>query len=116
MRALAALDERARLERVYLPQVVSPDGAAGPHGLRQYTFNPNSSYRDEELFVGQAEAGPVVMRCARPVSDSLAATCVREMAVAPGVSLSYRFKRTHLAEWSAIDKSVRALFARFMGK
>jgi hypothetical protein len=116
MRAQVALDERSRLDRIYLPQVQSPNGAPGPYELTQYTFNPNSSYRDEELFVGQTDGGPAVIRCARPLSDSLAASCLREQPVGTGVSVSYRFKRTHLAEWRAIDKAVRDLFAKFMAK
>ena len=116
LRGQMALDERTRLERIYLPQVASRDGAPGPFNLTQFTFGPNSSYRDEELFVGQTESGPAVMRCARPVSDSLAASCVRELPIATGVAMSYRFKRTHLGEWAAIDKAVRDVFARFMKK
>jgi hypothetical protein len=116
MRAQVALDERTRLDRIYLPQVASRDGAPGPFNLTQFTFGPNSSYRDDELFVGQTENGPAVIRCSRPVSDSLAASCLREQPIGTGVAASYRFKRTHLAEWAAIDKAVRALFARFMKK
>jgi hypothetical protein len=116
LRAQVSLDERARLDRIYLPQVVNRDGSPGPFGLTQYTFGENSSYRDDELFVGQTDKGPAVMRCSRPLSDSLAASCIRELPIASGVSLSYRFKRTHLDEWRAIDTAVRALFARFMAK
>jgi hypothetical protein len=116
LRAQAGLDERDRLERIYLPQVEDRNGKPGPYGLTQFSFRESSSYRDEELFVGQSEAGPVVWRCSQAVSDSVAASCMRDYPLTPGVAFTYRFKRRHLKDWREIDKRVRELMASFMQK
>lgn len=113
LRAQAILSEQDRMTRIYLPQVTDADGTPGPYGLTKYTFLPTSSYREEEMFVGQTDAGPMVLRCTKPVSDTVAPTCLRDMPIGPGVGLSYRFKRSHLDNWRAIDKRVREMMAAF---
>ena len=114
LRAQPILDEQGRLDRIYLPQVEDRDGAPGPYGLTQYTFKANSSYRDEELFVGPSGEGPVVFRCTKPLSDDVAPACLRDMPLGTNLALSYRFKRKHLADWRDIDAGVRALITSFM--
>ncbi len=112
----SGLSEKERLERVYLAQVVAPAGAPGPFGLRQYAFRPETGYHDEELFMGQTDAGPMALRCTRPSALAPSPNCLREILLGPGVMLAYRFKRAHLEEWQAIDADVRKLFAAFARK
>ena len=116
LRAQPIYTERERLDRIYLPQVADVNGAPGPYGLTQFTFKPSSSYRDEDLFVAKSDTGPVVLRCTKPLPDSVAPTCLRDQQLVPGLALSYRFKRSHLADWADIDKSVREMIATFMRK
>ena len=59
------LPEAERLKRIYMNYVTDSTGQPGPFGLTQYTFRDNSGYRDEDLFVGQRDGHPVVMRCWR---------------------------------------------------
>ena len=114
LRAQPILDEQRAADRIYLPQVGDRDGAPGPYGLTQYTFKPNSSYRDEELFVGQSAKGrwcsAAPSRCRTTWRRRACATC----RWGPGLALYYRFKRTQLADWRDIDAGVRALIASFM--
>jgi hypothetical protein len=114
LRARTILDEQGRLDRIYLPQVENRDGAPGPFGLTLFTFRESSSYRDDELYVGQTEGGPIVIRCSKAVSASVAGACLREWPVGTGVAFSYRFKRAHLENWRAIDKAAHELLATFM--
>lgn len=116
LRASTIPDERGWLDRVYLPQVENRDGAPGPFGLTKFTFRENSSYRDVELYVATSQIGPVVIRCSKAVSDSVAGACFREWPIAPDVAFSYRFKRAHLSNWREIDKAVHDLLASFMAK
>jgi hypothetical protein len=116
LRARTILDERGRMDRIYLPQVTDRDGEPAQFGLTRFTFRENSSYRDGDLYVGQSETGPVVLRCSKAVSDSVAGACLREWPIAPGVAFSYRFKRAQLANWRDIDKAVRELLAAFKAK
>lgn len=109
-----SLPEKARVERIYLPQTTSQEGAEGPFGLRQYTFGPESGYRDEELYVGETPDGPMALRCTRVGPTAPSPTCLRDMTISPGVALSYRFKRAHLALWKELDEGVRTLIASFL--
>ncbi len=107
------ISEKERLERIYLTQVVSHEGKPGPFGLKQYTFLPQTGYRDDDLFVGDTDAGPMALRCTRPSKIAPSPNCLREILLAPGVILTYRFKRTHLEDWKEIDKRIRKHIASF---
>lgn len=107
------LTETDRLKRVYLGYVTDQRGSPGPHGLRQFAFRADSGYVDEDLFVGNTPKGPVVLRCVRLSHEVPSPSCLRDMLIAPGVSLSYRFKRTQLDRWSEIADGVDKLIASF---
>jgi len=110
------VSEKDRIERIYMPQVVSRAGAAGPFGLKQYTFKPSTGYRDDDLLIGDSEAGPVALRCTRPSQVAPSPNCLRETLLGPKTTLTYRFKRAHLENWKDIDKGVRELIASFVRK
>jgi hypothetical protein len=107
------LSESAWLERIYMPYVVDPTGSRGPFGLTQFTFREESGYRNEDLFVGQTDRGPVVLQCVRFSQEVPNPSCHREMPIAHGVALSYRFKRAHLARWQEIADSTERLVQSF---
>jgi hypothetical protein len=106
------LSERERLRRIYMEHVADPMGVTGPYGLTEYTFRDDSGYRGEDLFVGQTPRGPAVFRCVQFSAEVPSPSCLREMPLTQGVALSYRFKRTQLAQWHGIatgaDKLVRS--------
>jgi hypothetical protein len=107
------LSEASWLERIYLPYVVDPKGTPGPFGLTQFNFREDSGYRDEDLFVGESDKGPVVLQCVRFSQQVPSPSCHREMPIAHGVALSYRFKRAHLAQWREIAESTERLVKSF---
>ncbi|MGC9954367.1 MAG: hypothetical protein ABSD21_08840 [Rhizomicrobium sp.] len=107
------LSEADRFERIYMGYVLNPRGAEGPYGLRQYAFRQDSGYHNEDLFVGKTDTGLLVMRCVRLGPDVLSPNCFRDMRIARGVSLFYRFKRAHLSKWREIDDGVDKLIASF---
>lgn len=111
-----SLAEQARLARIYLPDAVDEHGTPGPFGLTRYTFREDSGYRGEDLFVGRGPRGPVVMHCARRSPDVPSPNCLREILLTNGVTLSYRFKRSHLAEWSAVAVGVAKLVQSFTNR
>lgn len=110
------LPEAERIDRIYLAQVENPKGQAGPYGLRQYRFRAESGYHDQDLFVGTTDAGPMVLLCAKLAPDIAAPSCLRDMPLADGPSLSYRFKRAQLAQWRTLDSGIRALIGAFADK
>ena len=107
------LKEADKLARVYLDYVANRGGSEGPYGLRQYAFRPDIGYRNEDLFVGQTAAGPVVLRCVKLTPEVPSPSCLRETLLAPGVSLSLRFKRAHLEDWRDIAAKTDKLMADF---
>jgi len=107
------LSEADRLGRVYLGYVTDVHGRPGPYGLRQYEFRDDSGYHNEDLFVGETAKGPMVLRCVQLSHDVPSPSCLRDMLIAPGVSLSTRFKRAHLSEWREIGANTDKLIASF---
>jgi hypothetical protein len=107
------LSEADRLSRIYIAYVGNPRGQPGPFGLTQFAFRENSGYGREDLFVGQSGSGPVVLRCVRFSPEVPSPSCLRDLPVAHGVALSYRFKRAHLAKWREIASGIDSLIARF---
>lgn len=105
--------EAARLSRVYLTQVADPRGTRAPYALTQYQFRDDSGYRGEDLFVGRDGGALVALLCERPGADVPSPNCFRDYPLGRGAALSYRFKRSHLAQWPGIARGVAGLIASF---
>jgi hypothetical protein len=112
----AVLPEQDRLDRIYRGQVVDPKGKPGPYGLRQYAFRADSGYHDQDLFVGSSDLGTAVLLCTKLAPDVVSPGCLRDLPLAGGLLLSYRFKRGQLAQWRTIDAGVRARIDAFAQK
>ncbi|HEY2444472.1 MAG TPA: hypothetical protein VGI20_01870 [Rhizomicrobium sp.] len=107
------IPEAVRLQRVYLNDVDDVRGRKGQFGLVQYAFREDSGYRGEDLFVGRTEGDIVVMRCVRFSVELPGPSCLRDVPLARGVAVSYRFKRSHLAKWREIAEGAGKLIASF---
>jgi hypothetical protein len=103
-----------RLARIYLPYVSNPDGAAAEFGLTRYVFREGTGYEHNDLYAGDGGKGLLLLLCERPAQELPSPNCLAiDRPVAPGVSLSYRFKRAQLSGWQAIAKGVDKLVAGF---
>jgi len=107
------LSEAERLKRIYSVYIADTKGAEAPFGLRRYSFRDDSGYRGEDLLVGENNGEPVVMRCVRAAPDVPNPSCLRDMRVARGVALSYRFKRMKLNHWREIATAVDKMIVTF---
>jgi hypothetical protein len=107
------LSEPERLRRIYLAYVVDPKGVAASFGLTRYEFRDDSGYRAEDLFVGQTRRGLAIMHCAKLGPDIPSPSCWRDVRLAKGVSVSYRFKRGRLSHWREIADGVEKLMTAF---
>jgi hypothetical protein len=110
------LPDGQRLERIYLAQVENSDGQPGPYGLKQYAFRANSGYHEQDLFVGASDTGPIVLLCTKLSPDTVSPSCMRDFPLDRTLSVSYRFRRAHLADWQTIDTDVRTLIGKFAAK
>jgi hypothetical protein len=108
--------ESALLRRIYLGDVIDARGKPGPVGLTAYSFRDDSAYRGEDLFVGRIAGREIVMRCLRPGKEAISPTCFRTLRLAHGVTLSYRFKFSHLPQWREIARGAERLIAGFTAR
>ena len=116
LRAAELLPDQDRMRRIYQPQLQDEAGEDAPFGLKHYTFRASSGYRNQELFYAVAESGAVVLICDKADDSAPSPNCLRDIPIADGLALSYRFKRAHLKQWREIDKGTRALIASFRAK
>ena len=108
------LDQKTRLERIYMPYIVDPKGALGPFGLTQYSFARDSGYERNDLFAGRSGRELVLLLCERISPDLPSPNCLAiDRPLAKNLSFSYRFKRAYLARWQEISAGADVLIARF---
>jgi hypothetical protein len=104
-----------RLARIYMPYVTLPAGARADFGLTHYTFRSGTGYDRDDLYVGDSGKGQLLLLCERPAPDLPSPNCLAiDRPVAPGVTLSYRFKRAQLSGWRSIAQGVDRLVSGFM--
>jgi hypothetical protein len=108
------LDTGSRLARIYMPYIVDPKGEPAPFDLTRYAFRADSGYGRNDLYAA-GNNGPLFL-CEHPAQDLPSPNCLAiATPIAPGVNLSYRFKRAQLSHWQAISSGVNRLVASFRG-
>jgi hypothetical protein len=110
------LSEAERMERIYLAYVTNPKGEPASYGLTKYTFQNDSGYRSEDLFAAQTGHGVMLLHCAKLGPDVPSPNCWRDLTLAKGVAVSYRFKRARLNHWREIGDGVEKLMDSFKHK
>jgi hypothetical protein len=109
-----SLDERGRLNRIYMPYIANPKGAAGPFGLTQYDFAKDSGYETNDLFAGENAKGLVLLLCERASAELPSPNCLAiDRPLAKNLSFSYRFKRAYLGRWREVSAGVDVLLVKF---
>ena len=111
-----SLDAASRFERIYKPYILDANGTAGPFGLTRYTFRIDSGYGRDDLFVGDAPGlGILLLLCEQPAQDVASPNCLAiDRPIGPGVTMSYRFKRSQLANWRQISAGADRLISSFL--
>ncbi|MDA4848193.1 hypothetical protein [Hoeflea poritis] len=101
------LDMSARLQPVY-GRLTKKRAPMAETGLTVLEFDADSRYAGELLFVGErADQLPFVVRCLK--GDNLPAgsrSCMRDVNIAPGLTMTYRFSRDLLPEWRKLDRAI----------
>lgn len=99
-------DMSARLEPLY-STLVSGEPRSGPGGLMLQSLETGRGYEDEELALAQTGTGGAVWVARCQLADGKTVPiCLRDIHIASGTSLTYRFPRAMLADWQAIEKMV----------
>ena len=108
------MPEADRFKRIYLRLVTDPEGRRATSGLRRYDFDTSSSYKNEDLYARINDDGTVIVfRCMKDAPDIVSPNCRRDTELANGLTLHYRFKRSHLGDWEDIDNRVGTLVKSF---
>ena len=107
------LSEADRMQRIYLAYITDPKGKTGASGLTRYAFRQDSGYRGEDLFAAQTAQGLMLLHCAKLSVDVPSPNCWRDMTMARGLSVTYRFKRSKLGHWRDIADNIAKLMDTF---
>ncbi len=108
------MSEAERVDHLYFERLESGEGEEMPFGLTYYRFRNNSSYADQDLFLRvDDEGGVVAILCSRHSEIVPSPNCRRDLEIPGNLTMSYRFKRSHLSDWEAIDTALRALVETF---
>lgn len=108
------MTEAQRIEMIYRENLAEGQGEELGFGLTQYAFAGDSSYADEELFLGETADGQVVAILCTKLSNMVPSpNCRRDVELPDGLLLSYRFKRAHLDQWLEITNGVGNLVGSF---
>jgi len=106
------LDSTGRLEPVYA-RFFAGEPVNGPSGLTGRALSEDSGYRGEEVFYKPGASLPFVARCIARATLEVPATCIRDVLIAPGLSMQYRFDRFYLGDWQAMDAGLSELVSTF---
>jgi hypothetical protein len=107
-----SLDMKSRLVRIYMPYITDSAGEEDRFALTRYSFRADSGYGRDDLYAGNN--GESLFLCERPAQDIPSPNCLSiARPVAPGVYLSYRFKRAQISHWREIGEDANRLIAGF---
>ncbi len=101
-------DMSARLQSVY-SSLLEGEQEPSVAGLIYQRLRPEAGYSGEELHYQAENQQPYVVRCQRVQNGEIAASCMRDINVGRGITLSYRFSRKLLPHWRAIEATMQKL-------
>lgn len=108
------VDSTGRLDTVYA-RFFEGTAAAGPNGLVGRQLGKDSGYGGEIVFFDPGSQRPFVTRCpAETTAADMPATCLRDVNAGRNLSLLYRFDRSLLGDWRALDDAMRRLADGFL--
>ncbi|MCF8470128.1 MAG: hypothetical protein K9G30_05040 [Parvibaculum sp.] len=112
--ATAPLSATRRLKEIYSRYLETTPPTISPNGLQLFSFREDSGYANQDLLVGKdGEGRMLLVICDRAGTLVDSPNCTRSLLLGPTLELTYRYKRSHLDDWSAIDTSIMALIAKF---
>ncbi|MGL3605598.1 hypothetical protein ACSV9I_03690 [Rhizobium sp. G187] len=103
-------DMSGRLDPIYR-QLLQETERPGPAGLTGHSFKPRSGYDGESLYTAEnGEFGSYAVRCLieTEASQSSGGDCQRDIHVGQDLTVLYRFPRSRLPDWKALETAIRS--------
>jgi len=88
--------------------VLEPAGKTTDIGLTQRQARRGFGYDGQDIFIAEISGNAYVLHCQRPQLTSIRAMCWRQLPVTDNTWIQYRFPRSQLKNWRAIEQTVRA--------
>ena len=101
-------DMSARLQPVY-SELLEGGKKTSVAGLVYQRLRPEAGYSGEELHFQDESQQPYVVRCQRFTDEDITASCMRDIHIGRGITVSYRFSRKLLPHWRAIEATMQKL-------
>jgi len=107
----ATVDSTGRLATVYARYFTGPAQPA-PAGLVARKLVAGSAFEGEIVYFESGATQPFVARC-YPRQPLLPPTCIRDVNIGGVLTYQYRFHQDLLADWQALNASIRSLVGDF---
>jgi hypothetical protein len=101
-------DMSARLQPVY-SNLLEGKQKNSVTGLVYQRLRPEAGYSGEEIHYQPAIQPQYVVLCQRSENREIAASCMRDIHIGKGLSLTYRFSKKLLPHWRAIETTMQKL-------
>jgi hypothetical protein len=108
-----ALSEGERFERIYRRNADPDSEPTQQDGFEVASLTANSGYAGQHVLTRLVDGRQVVLLCtANDLDYEIGGLCQREFGWGEGLTLSYAFRKSHLADWEGLDAKVRQLVTR----
>lgn len=108
-------DMSGRISSIYEKFFAGPPIEAG-NGLVRRPFSSQSAYFSEDLYYEADSPYPFAARCVRQDKNISDPFCIRDIHIGRDMMLTYRFHKSLLADWLAMDRSVRETFGGMIAR
>ncbi len=100
-------DMSGRIAPIYRRFFEGAPADAG-NGLVKQALSPDGGFVDEDLYYAANSPYPFAARCLRERSTIGTPFCIRDIHIAKGLMLTYRFHKRFLTSWIDLDHMVRS--------
>jgi len=99
-------DMTGRIEPIYSKFMEGPEVDAG-HGLKRRKLSSAGGFAGEELWYEAQSPYPFAARCLRSNDPLATPYCLRDFHAGQDLSVTYRFHRSLIGEWMALERAIR---------
>lgn len=101
-----SFDMSGRLGPIY-SMFLEGEPQVSPTGLVRQSLSESGGFIDEDLYYQQASPYPFVTRCVRENSAIGTPFCIRDIHLGRDLMITYRFHKSFLNNWIALEEAVR---------